>query len=186
MLTGIKKGLTGLALTVALAVSGIGVPGCAVSYRDGLDKVDFSVAVFPGVGAGEVKHTVFRDYEATKVECAFDSSIVGNIFGGGAYEMKVSGENREFLWKYRIEAAGKSEGKPIYKLRVWDSSKNSSDWMYSIPDFLPCSVKAQASGSSFSNLTGSTYYYNLREQIIDPKDLLTDTAKKFVRESVRK
>jgi len=160
--------------------------GCAVSYRDGKDKVDFFVIAFPGIGGAEVKHTLYRDYGSSNIEGAFDSSVAGNIFGGGAFEMKIFEEGRKFLWQYRIETAGTRDGKPEFKLKVWDAERTPSDWMYSVPDFLPCSVKAEASGSSLSDLTGSTYYYNLKKEQVEPRYLVTEDARKFVRESVQK
>lgn len=184
MISGIKKGLAGLVLALGMAVSGASVPGCAISYRDGREKVDVSIVVIPGIGAGKFNHTIYKDYGSTDVECAFDSSIVGNILGGGAFEMQVSEENRKSLWRYRIESMGMKDGKLNCKLKVWDSERRSSDWMRIVPNFLPSSVRANASGSSFSNLTGSTYYFNLDERQVDPRYLLSDSARKFVADSI--
>jgi len=182
MLNSIRGGLLKLVLVGVVAS---GASGCAISYRDGNDKVDFSAAFFPGVGAATLKHTVYAD-NLRDVECAFDSSVVGNIFGGGAYEMRVSGKNREPIMGYRIEPNGMLGDRPDFKMKVWNSQGCSSDWLFSVPDSFPCKVEARVSGNSFSDLSGYTGYFNLKQEPVEPKNLLNKETRKFVDDNVRK
>jgi len=182
------KGLAGLVLSAGLAMSCASLSGCALgfTYKDGREKVSSSVISGGFASGAEVKHEVYKTTEQRDIDYAFDSSFAGNMFGGGAYELKISGENRTPLWGYRLESLGERDGKFDYKLKVWDSEKNSSDWIYSVPDFLPAQVNVSASGSSFSDLSGSIRYSNLKERSVDPTYLLSDDARKFVKDCVKK
>jgi predicted nucleotidyltransferase component of viral defense system len=88
------------------------------------------------------------------------------------------------LWRYKIESDGKKDGESGCKLRVWDSRGRSSNWMQSVPDFLPSAVEANARGGSFFDMEGTTVYYNLKKDSVDPKFLLTPEARKFVVDSI--
>lgn len=184
----IGKGLAGLVLSAGLAISCASLPGCALgfTFKDGREKISSSAVAAGFVSGAEVKHEIYKNSQQDEIECAFDSTFSGNILGGGAYEMKISGENRKLLWMYRIESLGKRDGKYDYKLQVLDSEKNSSGWIYSVPDFLPAQVNVHAYGSSFSNLSGSIGYSNLKEERVNPRYLLSEPAMKFVRDTIKK
>lgn len=180
-----NKLVRGVAMGVLGVVSTLG--GCSMGYKDGREKVDCSALVVPFAGGGmEIKHEVYKTEEQKQIECAFDSKVAGSLLLGGNFEMKISEENRNFVWMYRLEDAGEKDGKREYKLMVWDSAKKQSDWIYVIPDFLPSSVDVQMSGSSMSDLSGTTTYKNLEGRAVNPGYLLSKEAREFVKETIKK
>jgi hypothetical protein len=178
----IKGGLAALVLGVAALNS-----GCAISagYKDSMEKVDCSFFTIAGATSSEVKHIMYKERGKDEVECEFDSVVAGSLLTGGSYEMKIYGNHKDLLWAYRIETDGEKDGVKQFKFRVKDSLGNQSDWESAIPLYLPSIVKVNMEGSSFSNLSGTTEYYNIQERIVNPKRLLSDEAKTFVREKVK-
>ena len=113
MTTGIREGLAGLALTVALAVST--VPGC-VSIREGDEQISAAVSPF---GASVVEQ---RYESGTNKIIGRKVMDITTAFGNIHREVKFYGSDGKYRGGYKVKYDGVFGENPKISTEVYDSS----------------------------------------------------------------
>jgi hypothetical protein len=97
------------------------------SFITGRDKVDGWVVAHSSESAEmTINHEIHKNAYTHEIDCAFDTHFNIRSPENATFDVKIYGRNREFLWMYRIETNGKKGDIFKYKLKMWDSGKNSS------------------------------------------------------------
>lgn len=117
---------------------GLLLPGCATSFQQGREKIDFGIAGFPLVGGGGgFNHKIFKTDACREIESRLNTSVSVNAFGG-KFEMKIYGEGDAYLGKYILEGLGKNINN--YDVKFYDSKNNLFQTLDNIPENLPTQV----------------------------------------------